>query len=154
MRDRRSAEMSEDEENLRLLSIFHYVVAGIAAIFSCFPIVHVVVGVAVLTGNLDDGSTTDDASSVVFGLMFVLIPAFIILLGWAFAACIAISGRYIVQKRRYLFCLVIAALSCLFMPLGTILGVFTIIVLMRPSVKELFAQQLLNTPGVQQTPDL
>jgi hypothetical protein len=32
-----------------------------------------------------------------------------------------------------------AAISCIFMPFGTVLGVFTIIVLLRPSVKELFA---------------
>ena len=33
-----------------------------------------------------------------------------------------------------------AATMCLFMPFGTVLGVFTIIVLMRPSVKPLFDQ--------------
>jgi hypothetical protein len=33
-----------------------------------------------------------------------------------------------------------AAIACLFMPLGTILGVFTIIVLIRPNVKALFEQ--------------
>jgi hypothetical protein len=32
--------MSEDEQYLRLLSIFHYVVGGIAALFACFPIFH------------------------------------------------------------------------------------------------------------------
>jgi hypothetical protein len=32
-----------------------------------------------------------------------------------------------------------AAIACMLMPFGTVLGVFTIIVLMRPSVKELFA---------------
>ena len=37
-----------------------------------------------------------------------------------------------------MFCFVIACLACMQMPLGTILGVFTIIVLARPSVKEMF----------------
>jgi hypothetical protein len=31
-----------------------------------------------------------------------------------------------------------AAIACMFMPFGTILGVFSIIVLVRPSVKSLF----------------
>ena len=31
-----------------------------------------------------------------------------------------------------------AGIECIFMPFGTVLGVFTIIVLMRPSMKELF----------------
>jgi hypothetical protein len=32
-----------------------------------------------------------------------------------------------------------AGVECLFMPFGTVLGVFTIIVLMRESVKQVFA---------------
>ena len=30
--------MAQDDEHLRLLSIFHYVVAGMAALFAMFPI--------------------------------------------------------------------------------------------------------------------
>jgi len=41
-----------------------------------------------------------------------------------------------------MFCFVVACIECLFMPFGTVLGAFTIIVLMRPSVKNLFAQRI------------
>jgi hypothetical protein len=34
--------------------------------------------------------------------------------------------------------MVIAAIQCAFTPFGTVLGVFTLIVLVRPSVKALF----------------
>ena len=37
-------------------------------------------------------------------------------------------------------CIVMAALACLSMPFGTVLGVFTIIVLARPSVQALFSR--------------
>ena len=37
-----------------------------------------------------------------------------------------------------MFCLVMGAVECVFMPFGTVLGIFTIIVLMRESVKPLF----------------
>lgn len=40
-----------------------------------------------------------------------------------------------------MYCLVIAGLSCLFMPFGTVLVVFTLITLMKEPVKELFEQQ-------------
>jgi len=33
-----------DAEHLKLISIFHYVVSGLAAFFACFPIIHLVVG--------------------------------------------------------------------------------------------------------------
>jgi len=62
--------------------------------------------------------------------------------GWIFAVIIFLTGRFLAKRKRYMFCLVIACVECLFMPFGTVLGVFTIIVLMRPSVKELFTVPL------------
>ena len=35
--------MNQDEEHLRLLSIFHYVCAGLSAFFACIPLIHVTV---------------------------------------------------------------------------------------------------------------
>ena len=52
--------------------------------------------------------------------------------------CLALAGRYLLQRTHYTFCLVVAAIACLLMPFGTALGIFTIIVLMRPSVREMF----------------
>jgi hypothetical protein len=42
------------------------------------------------------------------------------------------------QHRHYTFCLVIGALTALHVPLGSLLGVATLIVLLRPSVERLF----------------
>jgi len=39
------------------------------------------------------------------------------------------------------FCLVMAGAECLFMPFGTVLGVFTIILLLQEPVKQLFNSQ-------------
>ena len=54
------------------------------------------------------------------------------------AALIFATGRCIARRRRYMFCLVMAGVECTFMPMGTVLGIFTIIVLIRESVKQLF----------------
>ena len=93
-----------------------------------------------LTGNLFQGSP--DASMPfpfsLFGLFFTIIPAAIILFGWAFAICLAVAGYSLAKRQRYMFCLIMAGISCIFTPFGTVLGVFTIIVLSRPQVKELF----------------
>jgi hypothetical protein len=40
---------------------------------------------------------------------------------------------------------VIAAIACSFVPIGTVLGVFTIIVLTRPSVRVLFGVETIAT---------
>ena|SRR5690348_7815423 len=132
--------MKEDIEQIKLLAIFHYVVAGFAGLFACFPIFHLIMGISMLTGDFFPEGTPPDMPFPLpmFGLMFTLIPAAIILFGWSFAICLAISGYFLTRHQRWLFCVVMAGISCMFTPFGTVLGVFTIIVLMRPSVKTLF----------------
>ena len=130
--------MNEDIEYLRLLSIFHYVVGGIAALFACFPIIYIAVGVLALyaPGSMD---AEGDALPVLFGWIFIVVGGGLILVGWAFAVFTMIAGRYLARQTHYLFCMVMAAIECIFMPFGTVLGVFTIIVLSKPAVKKMFA---------------
>ncbi len=135
----RGTSMSEDIEHLKLLSIFHYVVAGLTALFACFPVIHLSIGISMLSSSLSANSSTSGPLPL-FGLIFVIIPAILILLGWAFAFCIFLAGRYLAGRRHRLFCLIIAGINCAFAPLGTVLGVFTIVVLMRPSIKDLFGR--------------
>ncbi len=127
---------NQDLEYLKLLSIFHYVAAGLTAVFALLPIFHLAIGIAIVSGAFDDQS--GEAPPEFFGWMFIIIPGMMMAIGWTFAILIAIAGRKLSRRTSYTFCLVIAGIECLMMPYGTILGVFTIIVLMRPSVKELF----------------
>ncbi|MBN1439981.1 MAG: hypothetical protein JW929_11285 [Anaerolineales bacterium] len=133
--------MEQDTKYLTILSIFHYVVAGIAGLLSCTPIFHLLIGISMLTGSLFAGSEFPDSFPAgLFGLAFTAIPAIIILAGWAFAICLGLAGFFLSQKRHYYFCLVMAGISCIFTPFGTVLGIFTIIVLMQTSVRKLFGQ--------------
>ncbi len=54
------------------------------------------------------------------------------------AALSFLTGRFLARRQHPTFCIVVSALDCMCMPLGTALGVFTILVLQRPSVKEMF----------------
>jgi len=138
--------MNQDEEYLRLLSIFHYVVAGIAALFSMLPLIHLFLGIAMITGSLPGGKP-EDAMGAMMGWFFVVIATAIITCGLAFAACLAVAGRSLAERRRYTFCLVVAGLSCMFTPFGTVLGVFTFVVLLRPPVRALFQPAAAATPA-------
>ena len=129
--------MTPDEDQLRLLSIFHYVVAGLAALFSLFPVIHIVMGAMMVSGRFDNGGAPP-ANMV--GWLFIALGLMFLVAGLAFSVCIALAGRFISQRRSYMFCLVIAAVQCAFVPFGTVLGVFTIVALQKPSVRQLFGR--------------
>jgi hypothetical protein len=141
----------QDAEHLRLLTIFHYVVGGLTALFFSFGLIHFFIG---LTLILNPGVFTDGAAGragnpppAFFGYLFAGIGAFVVLFGWTVGGLTAYSGRCIKQRRKRLFSLVMAGFNCLIFPFGTALGVFTFIVLQRPSVAALYLPPLPSVPG-------
>ncbi len=125
--------MTEDERQLDLLSIFHYIVGGLTALFACLPLVHVAIGLAMVLGDFNG-----DPPPPFLGWLFVGFGGMVILLGWALAALIITAGKKLGRKTSRKYCLVVGGLECLLMPFGTILGIFTIITLTKDSVKQLF----------------
>jgi hypothetical protein len=128
--------MNQDLDHLRLLSIFHYVIGGLMALVSLVPLIHVGLGLMMVfrPEAMDKGNPPPPF----LGWFFVVLGSVFILCGLTLAVLTLIAGRKLAARRNYTYCLVIAALLCLFMPLGTALGIFTILVLMRPTVKPLF----------------
>lgn len=132
----------EDASHLRLLSIFHYVLAGLTALFSLVPLIHVGIGIAALSGAMpleSNGGAASPDETRLFGWIFIAIGSILILCGLTLAGFMAYAGRCLARQRRHTLCLVVAALACMLMPLGTVLGVFTLIVLLRPEVVASFS---------------
>jgi hypothetical protein len=74
------------------------------------------------------------------GWMFTIFGGVAILGYETLALLTLIAGLSIRKRRRHLFCLIVAGLGCFNMPIGTALGAFTFIVLLRPSVKARFQE--------------
>ncbi len=130
--------MNQDEEHLRLLSIFHFVVGGLLGIFSLFPLIHVGIGLFLVFGG-EQLDPHGNGPPPAIGWLFVFLGSMFILIGLSIASLVILTGRFLATRRHHLFCLVVACVECLFMPFGTVLGVFTIIVLSKESVKQRFA---------------
>jgi hypothetical protein len=114
-------------------------VAALVALFACLPLIHFFMGIGMLLGWMEPSqSSSEGFPLLMMGWFMVLFAGFFIAAGWGLAICTAMAGKYLAEHKRYNFCLVVAAVLCLFMPFGTVLGVFTILVLVRPSVKALF----------------
>jgi hypothetical protein len=68
-------------------------------------------------------------------VVFYYIAAFICLV----AALLNLMSAYWMQKRRNrIFSVVIGALNCLAIPIGTILGIFTIVVLVKETARRIY----------------
>ena len=126
--------MTQEEQHLNLLSIFHYLVGGLTALFSCIPFLHLGIGIAILGGAFE----TADSTPEFIGWFLIIFPALFIIAGWTLAGLIIIAGKKLKNRNSWTYCVVIAGLECIVMPLGTILGIFTLILLTRDSVQKLF----------------
>jgi hypothetical protein len=132
--------MDRDTEQLNLLAIFHYVVAGLAALFSFFPLIYTTVGVVfIFAARHGTAKPGEELPPEFLGWIIAVIGLVLFVIGIVMAILILIAGRCLSRRKRYSFALVMACIDCLFVPFGTILGVFTIVALSRESVKALFS---------------
>jgi hypothetical protein len=155
------------KQYLQIVSIFHYVVGGIVALIGCFPLLHLFAGILTLAfglalPTLPETSPGDVplpflAMPALIGIFFILIAGSMILFFWTFAVLEIITGVFLAKRTHYLFCLIMAGIECTFKPFGTVLGVFTIILLLQPAVKEMFGilqPPIPPTPPTPPTPPL
>ena len=133
---------SQDHEHLKVLSILNYVMAALRAVGGIFPLIYIAIGFFMvanpeaLQGNQGQTPPPPWLGWVLIGIGGCLT---VFLVGLAVATFL--NGRYLAQRRHYVFCFVVSCLQCLQMPLGTALGVCTILVLLRESVKQQFRER-------------
>ncbi len=109
--------MNPDKEQLQLLAIFHYVVAGLAALFSFFPLLYTTVGaIFIFTARHGTAKPGEDLPPEFLGWIFAVLGSLLFLIGIAMAICILIAGRSLGLRKRYSFALVMACIECLFIP--------------------------------------
>jgi len=128
----------KDEEQLKLLSIFYYVFAGLAF----FGVISIVFMMGLFQPFLSfegmpSGSETPPEMVINFIRILFVIG---ILLSVVSVILYVLAGKSLGQKKGKTFTMIVAGLACLSFPLGTALGVFTFIVLSRPSVKQLYEE--------------
>lgn len=131
--------INPDEENLRVIALFQYVVGGLGVVCACIPLIHITIGLMMVSSSGPFAGMHGDQPPALFGWFFVVIGGLFFVMGQCLAVCMIIAGRSISRRGNYSFVFVVACLECLLVPFGTILGVFTIITLSRESVKALFS---------------
>jgi hypothetical protein len=131
--------IDRDAEHLRLLTLSYYILAGITGFFALMPAAFFLIfGSLISSGAFPPTPQSSQADTRVLGTMMLSAGAAAFVAGSAGAVAAFLTGRNIRDHRRRTFCIVVAAISCLYIPWGTMIGVFTIVVLNRPTVKALF----------------
>ncbi len=132
----------QDQQHLKLLSTFYYVLAGFQGFITliCILALLVILGIGLL-GAAASGSK-HGASGAAGVFAFISMFACFIVPALIFAAAITyvyyLAGKNFARQKSYVFCFIIACFTCMSFPLGTALGVFSLVVLLRPSVKAMF----------------
>jgi hypothetical protein len=128
--------MDRDADHLRVLAICHYVLAALTAL-SAIPLLP---GFAVsgLTLRLLQALVPPEVPRDLIEQLVRTIFWSVFLLTLLHASIVAYIGWCLARRKHRLLSLVFSCFNLLMVPLGTVLGVFTLVVLLRPSVKKLF----------------
>lgn len=130
---------ASDQSSLDSLAIFHFVYAAMVALGGIIMLAAVVFGVAFVSS-----ATRIHGGGILAGgvFMVVLVCAATVLFLKAFL--VFYSGVSLRRTKHKTLSQIVACLCCLNFPLGTVLGVFTLTTLGRPSVA---ARYLLTASG-------
>ena len=127
-----------DTDHLRLLSIFHFIGCGLGLLGILFLLGHYALFSTIFS---NPKMWENQRQAPPPPQLFAMLKWMYLVLGcWVLTSVILnlVSGLFILRRKHRVFSLVVAAINCLHLPLGTVLGVFTIVVLMRQSVLELY----------------
>ena len=138
------------DDTFTLLVVFHWVVAVFAALFSPLSLLYIGMGWAFLHGrfpfflfpaNVAASAHPPPAPPAFIGWFMLGIGTLFLLFALGYAVAIAAAAVSLSRRRHWMYCMVMAGLSCGWFPFGTALGVFTIVTLSRPDVRQLFETQ-------------
>lgn len=131
-----------DAEHLDLLGLFHYITGGIVTAFSAlFAFQYILVRLFLQIPDVQREIEQADAPVLA---IFGFIEAFAtvtIAAGLVYGVLMIVSGWFLRERCRRVFSFVVAIPMLALVPWGTILGVFTLLVLERASVKSIYASR-------------
>jgi hypothetical protein len=124
-----------DEEHLRLLSLFHYIAGGMTLAFSLMFAAMIGFMSAMFSMMPPEQAQHGPPVATVLLFFFAFVAAGVLL-----GVLDIVAGRCISVRRARVFTLIMAIPGVIFIPYGTLLSVFTLLVLDRDSVKNLYEE--------------
>ncbi|ALM06675.1 hypothetical protein SB49_01780 [Sediminicola sp. YIK13] len=131
--------MNNTNNNLSTFSTL-YLVKGILTL--CFSLFFILYGcIGFIIGNSEEWSHETDSFPFNPGLIFIVIGGIGFIISIVIGILTLMASKYLKDAKNYNFIFVLAVLNCLTGILGILLGIFTIIELTKPEVKQLFYKE-------------
>jgi hypothetical protein len=127
-----------DQEHLRLLRIGYFFQGGVTLLMCVFGLFYVFLGLFAFS-SLKIPANPGGPPPEFVGYVMAAMGGLFTVGGAIFGALQFFTARFLRLRRHRAVCLVTAALCCVFIPYGTVLGVCTFLVLGRPAVRTLFS---------------
>jgi hypothetical protein len=124
-----------DTEHLKLLRWGYFLSAGVTACFSMFGLFYAGMALLITSLPVKEGQ---DAPPEQIAWIFAIVGIGITAVMLAVAAAKLRAAKALRERTSRTFCYVVAVITMFGMPYGTFLGVFTLLVLSRPSVAQAF----------------
>lgn len=128
-----------DHDQVRLLAVFHFVVGGLAFLGPVFLYWHYMIMQRLMPQFQTMTVKQEVKLPPDFMDWFVWFYVIAGVLSMAAGVLNVLSGMFLRRRRHRVYSMVVAGLNCVQFPFGTVLGVFTLVVLARESVRDLYA---------------
>jgi len=131
---------NRDSDQLKLIEVFHYVMVGLALGGMAFIYMHYLIMSTAFSHPWPQQKEQPPFDPVEF---FRAFRWFYLFMGvWGLASLVAnLASGLCIRARKYrFFSMIIAGFNCINMPFGTGLGICTLIVLLRPTMPEIYRE--------------
>lgn len=127
--------MNNAGHNLDTFKILYIIKGILSLLLSFLPLLYIFLGVFLFGTGLEEHGEKGIA-----GLIFICVGSIIFLMLLVLGVLNLLAGKYLGEKRRYDFIFIMAIINCLTGILGMLLGIFSLIELSKPRVRDLFGK--------------
>jgi hypothetical protein len=122
-----------DQSSLESLAIFHFVYAALIALGGCIVLGAMLFGFGLMS-SVTSSATHLRGGGLLTGGVFMVVLICVAAVLFLKAFLVFYSGVSLRRTKHKTLSQIVACLCCLNFPMGTVLGVFTLLTLGRPSV--------------------
>jgi hypothetical protein len=124
-------------DSFQILGYFQVALGFMIGMVSLLPALMIWIGRSVAEPAPEGYVYTEGAKAT--AMAGTILAGVALVLGFAAAAAVVVGGIRLARRARWRYCVFSAALLCLFVPLGTLLGALVVARLLDPKTRPLFS---------------